>query len=167
MISFITESAICMAVLLAVYHLLLKKEKMHKFNRFYLLFSLVVSLAVPCISIPVYTETITGITDLSSAIKSVTVATTPAPEETDYMLYAIIAVYIAVAVVLAFRFIKNIYIIYKKIGSGTLVRFQHARLVLLDEKTVPHTFADYIFLNKKDYTSNRIERELYIHELTL
>ncbi|CAM2822155.1 hypothetical protein [Flavobacterium frigoris] len=56
MIDFLLKSTISLCVLLAVYHLALEKEKMHQFNRFYLLFSIVFSLSIPFITIEVIQE---------------------------------------------------------------------------------------------------------------
>ena len=39
-------------------------------------------------------------------------------------------------------------------------------MVLLDEKTLPHTFLNTIFINKSDYENRNIEDEFYTHELT-
>jgi hypothetical protein len=39
-------------------------------------------------------------------------------------------------------------------------------LVLVDEKILPHTFLNTIFINKSDYENRNIEDELYTHELT-
>ena len=41
------------ALLLAVYYIFLEREKVLKFNRFYLLFSLVFAYAVPLISLTI------------------------------------------------------------------------------------------------------------------
>jgi bla regulator protein BlaR1 len=47
MIIYILKSASCLAMLLAFYHLVLEKEKMHVFNRFYLLGSVLLSFLAP------------------------------------------------------------------------------------------------------------------------
>ncbi len=39
-----------------------------------------------------------------------------------------------------------------------------ATLVLLPEITLPYTFMHYLFVNKYDYETGAIERELYAHE---
>ena len=57
MIPFLIKSAISLAVLLLVYKLFLEKEKMHRFNRFYLLFSLLFSFSLPFVNIPIYVKT--------------------------------------------------------------------------------------------------------------
>jgi DMSO reductase anchor subunit len=56
MIAFLFKSAIAMAVLIGVYYLLLQREKMYGFNRFYLLGALIFSLILPLVTIPIYVE---------------------------------------------------------------------------------------------------------------
>src|ERR1035437_1493459 len=51
MIDYIVRSGLCLVLLLAVYHLFLEKEKMHRFNRFFLLFSLGFGLLIPLITL--------------------------------------------------------------------------------------------------------------------
>lgn len=53
MIAFIIKSGICLFLLFGLYWLILRKEKLLIFNRYYLIFSALFSLAVPFISIPV------------------------------------------------------------------------------------------------------------------
>jgi bla regulator protein BlaR1 len=47
MITYFLKSATCLALLLLFYHFILEKEKMHTFNRFYLLGSVLFSLLAP------------------------------------------------------------------------------------------------------------------------
>ncbi|MFZ2339383.1 MAG: M56 family metallopeptidase [Bacteroidales bacterium] len=53
MIAYLIRSGVCMVLLFGLYHLILRKEKLFSFNRFYLIFAVVFSLAVPFVSIPV------------------------------------------------------------------------------------------------------------------
>jgi bla regulator protein BlaR1 len=48
---YIIKSIICSGILLMFYQLLLKREKMHHFNRFYLIGSIAFSLLIPFVSI--------------------------------------------------------------------------------------------------------------------
>ena len=50
MIHFLITSTICLLVFLVFYHLVLEKEKTHRFNRFYLLFTIVISFLIPFIT---------------------------------------------------------------------------------------------------------------------
>ena len=47
MITYLLKSASCLALLLVFYHLVLEREKMHNFNRFYLLGSVLFSFLAP------------------------------------------------------------------------------------------------------------------------
>ncbi|KFF30092.1 hypothetical protein IQ37_02720 [Chryseobacterium piperi] len=51
MFSIILKIILCSSLLITVYYLFLEKEKMYRFNRFFLLFSLAFSYLVPFISI--------------------------------------------------------------------------------------------------------------------
>ncbi len=50
MIAFIIKSTLCLILLLGIYYLFLEREKMHQFNRFFLLGALVLGLSIPFIS---------------------------------------------------------------------------------------------------------------------
>ena len=39
-------------------------------------------------------------------------------------------------------------------------------MVLVEDKILPHTFWNFIFINKEDYQNKKIEQELFTHELT-
>ncbi len=53
MTAYLIRSGVCMVLLFGLYHLILRKEKLFSFNRFYLIFAVVFSLTVPFVSIPV------------------------------------------------------------------------------------------------------------------
>ncbi|MBN2666702.1 MAG: hypothetical protein JXR67_09340 [Bacteroidales bacterium] len=53
MTAYLIRSGVCMVLLFGLYHLILRKEKLFSFNRFYLIFAVIFSLAVPFVSIPV------------------------------------------------------------------------------------------------------------------
>ncbi|WP_207759807.1 M56 family metallopeptidase [Flavobacterium cyanobacteriorum] len=144
----------------------MEKEKIHVFNRFYLLFSLLFSLAVPFISIPLYTEAPAETKLLQPAIEKLPVVAALPVEKADYLALVFWVIYGFVASLLAIRLINNIYKLYKKAASGTKITYGSAKLVLLEGKTLPHTFLGYIFLSKEDHENRCIEQELYIHELT-
>ena len=53
MTAYLIRSGVCMVLLFGLYHLILRKEKLFSFNRFYLIFAVVFSLTIPFVSIPV------------------------------------------------------------------------------------------------------------------
>ena len=164
MIDFLIKSTLCLCALLAVYHLALEKEKMHQFNRFYLLFSLVFSLAIPFITIEIVLE-ITNPALPKNIIKAEGATMVFAEDSTDYALISIWSLYVLVTSLLLIRFIRNILKLTSKTKSNTAIDYKNSKLVLLKEETLPYTFLNTIFINETDYHNRKIEAELFTHEL--
>lgn len=164
MTDFLLKSTLCLGLLYAVYFFLLEKEKMHHFNRFFLLFSLVFSLIIPFISFEIYVESVETITH--GIVQAMPISSVPIEEKTDYLFIILWCIYGVVTTILLIRFVANLIKIQRKINSNTTDRIQNSTLVLLNEKVLPHTFLNSIFINKNDYENRKIEAELYTHELT-
>lgn len=65
-----------------------------------------------------------------------------------------------------FLFCKNLFQIIAATRKNELVNYKNAKLVLLHKQTVPHSFFQFIFLNKEVYKNRLIEPEVLCHELT-
>lgn len=165
MIDFLTKSTLSLFVLLAVYHLVLEKEKMNIFNRFYLLFSIVFSFAIPFITIEVITKTIAPIQQTYTYVAQENIKVPEIKETIDYTPIVLWSLYALVTSILLFRYFRNILKIVSNIKSNQITEYKNAKLVLLEEQTPPHTFLNYIFLNKADYQNRKINKQLYAHEL--
>jgi beta-lactamase regulating signal transducer with metallopeptidase domain len=164
MIDFLIKSSISLLALLIFYHLVLEKEKMHQFNRFYLLFSIVFSFVVPFITIEIIDESADTLAQTNTVMTGE--ATMAIMSETvNYTSIIIWSIYSFVTLLLLFRFMRNILKINSKIKSNTTINYKNAKLVLLKEKILPHTFWNSIFINETDYYNRKIEAELYTHEL--
>lgn len=164
MTDFLYKSALSLFVLLVIYHLVLEKQKMHKFNRFYLLFSLVFSFILPFVTIEIASEENT-VQTYKYMMQNVPIQSTVVAQSFDYRMLSLWGLYGLITMILLFRFVRNILKIVSEIKSNTTVPFKNANLVLLEEQTSPHTFLNYIFLNNTDYQNRKIEEELYVHEL--
>ena len=164
MTDFLITSSISLLVLLAVYYLFLEKEKMHRFNRFYLLFSLAFSLVLPFITIEVIQEITSRPVNLGNI--QLMQGGTEAIEETNYTVIGLWSIYALITLILTIRFAYNIIKISGKMKSNSRIPFKNAKLILVPEKTLPHTFLNTIFINETEYKNRKIEAELYTHELT-
>lgn len=164
MTDFLLKSTLCLGLLFAIYFFFLEKEKMHHFNRFFLLFSLIFSFVIPFISFEIYVETIEVVQQ--NTIKAMPVSSIIIQEKTDYFPIILVCIYGLVASVFLIRFITNLIQIRIQIRSNSKEKIHHATLVLLEEKVLPHTFLNYVFINKSEYENRKIEDELYTHELT-
>ena len=56
MIIYLVKSTLLLGLLIGIYKLLFENEKMHRFNRFFLLFALSFGLTAPLISFEIYPE---------------------------------------------------------------------------------------------------------------
>jgi bla regulator protein BlaR1 len=167
MITYFIKSATCLALLLLFYHFILEKEKMHTFNRFYLLGSVLFSLLAPLYIIYIDVASLIIRTTQTSTTSYPTEITSEIMVEKPIHYTSIfIAIYCFITTILLIRFGKNLFHLIHKIRSNENIKYQKAVLVLVADKILPHTFWNYIFINKNDYENQKIEQELFTHELT-
>jgi bla regulator protein BlaR1 len=170
MITYVFKTIVCSAFLIIIYYLFLEKEKMHRFNRFYLLFSIAFSFIAPLITIKIrstgypISETINLAN--SSFQNSVSQQIMPSLSNNFTFSNILLLIYITVTVFLFFRFIINISVIFFKIKNSKSVQYLGAKIVLTNDNYVPHSFLKFVFVNFKDFESGTIEKEIIGHELT-
>jgi hypothetical protein len=168
MMLYILKSGLCLALIFSVYKLLLEREKMALFNRWFLLFGLLFSFAVPLISIEYTMNTKIWepipITDFIG-LEAVVERTSNLSGSFDWMnlLYACYGI---VVCLLLTRFIYQLNHLRLKVKQNTRIDFRGGKLVLLKEDCLPYTFCQYIFVSLASYEQGAIEEELYTHELT-
>ena len=169
MILYIFKSILGLGAFLIFYILFLEKEKMHCFNRFYLIGSVVFSLLIPTLNI--YAEH-SLVEFLIGGMNSEHISENPfnssnlSIEKYGEFFSYFVGFYLVISSILLFRFIKNIRQISLKIRNNPKVDFKNSKLILLKEKVLPHTFLNYIFITQKDYESGKIEEELFTHEIS-
>ena len=168
MITFLVKSTVCLLVLYGFFHFFLRQHKILLFNRFYLIFSLVFSIIVPFIVIPVnsnftLTNSLNKLTFATGhAIQSEEIiANVPSPQ---LSLNILIVLFIVVSSVLLLRFAINIFRIIRKIIKCKKIENVSTTIILVKEKTLPYSFFRYIFVNKSDFENGKIEKELLMHE---
>jgi len=172
MIDFLIKSTVSLSVFLVVYHLLLEKEKMFRFNRYFLLVSLLFSVTVPFISfeiqqnIPVTYNNIIRQQTITTDTHPIQTETGIRSEgQTNYWLPFLWITYIVITLILSCRFIQNIYIIISKTKVSKIIVYQNIRMVLLSEETLPYSFWNSIYINQNDFENRQIEQELFTHEI--
>lgn len=162
---------LCAALLYVIYLFVLEKEIMHHFKRVYLLGSLVFSIVVPLLTIDIFVPKISENLQFLYAsfvepenmdiqTSSSQIITQPA---INYYLIILLA-YITVTAFFVLRFLKNILKIFLYGKNNFSIKYYDAKIILISEKLVPHSFLKYIFVNKDDYENNRIAEEIIIHE---
>lgn len=171
MITYLVKSGLCLAIFLAFYHLVLEREKMHQFNRFYLLGSVLISFLIPFVIIyvepsPVLLDTsaeiINPIPQDTATLEPFILSESTSISWTQWLLYA----YILISSLFAIRFFRNLIGLLIKIKTNEVIKYVNAKLVLVEDTILPHTFWNYIFINKEEFQNKKVEKELFTHELT-
>ena len=167
MVVYIIKSTFCLVLLLGFYHLVLEKEKMHQFNRFYLLGSILFSFIVPSFIItvtpeiletPLFTE-VTTLEQFSTSEVPLQIT-----ETINYTQY-IIGLYILISMILFISLSRKVYGLLHKAKQNQHINYFSATVVLLKERIVPYTFLRYIFINKFTYQTDSLEEQILTHEL--
>jgi len=187
MILIILKSALAMAVFLLLYRLFLEKESLYRFNRFFLLGSLVISLALPFVVLPSIFPRIQETPKVvweqllpvevpmedevfKSGLLTEKQAAEKIPSEIQpnkkFDLYLVVGmVYFLGFSIFFFRFIIQLIQFRKLKSANPLLQKGGFKVVLLPEKNLPFTFLDYLFVSEVDYKANKIEPEIWEHEL--
>ncbi|TDN89116.1 BlaR1 peptidase M56 [Salegentibacter sp. 24] len=161
---YILKSIAVMAVLLLFYKLLLEKVHMHWFKRFYLLFALVASVGIPLITITTYVEPVSRNFDPLQFQFSEEISAAEDRSFEDYFPTILWTIYILGVILFSIKFFKNLKKLWLKIKINQKIKKGNFTRILLQEKIDPHTFLNYIFLNKKKYENKQIPREVILHE---
>jgi bla regulator protein blaR1 len=169
-IIYILKTTLCSALLLMIYFLFLEKENMHRFNRFYLLFTVIISYTIPFITFyqtpepfPV-SETLYFIQDIVS--DTIMPGKTQPAASVDYLYIIPQIAYVLIAAFLLIRFVMNISRMVIRAKRYPRIPYHNAYLILVPESIVSHSFFRCIFISKQDYDRGEMRDEILCHELT-
>jgi hypothetical protein len=170
MTGYIIRMILCSALFLLAYQVVLEKEKMHRFNRMYLLGGLVFSLFVPLIGFQYAAQVLyplqgSLLPEPAPGKMPGGLTIVPVREGFSWSLVLLTA-YLAIALFLLFRLVRNLLVINSRIKCGTVISYQGAKIVLMEGPVSPHSFLSHIFISNEDYTRGKIEGEILYHELT-
>jgi len=148
-------------MLLAVYYLLLQKEKMYRFNRFYLMFSILFSYTVPFISIQ--SENLKPSNRIQTTFETTQQALDITPGQENFNLINWIwIIYGTVTLIFLIRMIKSFIAI--KNMKGRRVKYQNQNILITKECTSPFSFWNTIYLGQNYLRDNKIDPRIFLHE---
>lgn len=181
-----------MVLLFGMYWMLLRKEKLLVFNRYFLIFSVLFSFAVPFISIPLYPvyrepakEIISMVYGIQKTSQAPSVINTPTEEgiavgnipdklpginenveeKSIGMGQILLIIYLTGFAVMLFRFCRNIHTVNRLLSSAEKIDNEWYRIALLEHSVNPFSFLRTVYLNKGDYLGERIAPNVLRHEL--
>ena len=164
MLVLLLKSSACLAVFLTFYKLLLENERMHTFKRFYLLAALIIALVIPSITFTEYIE-VAPIQNYPEILELKTTAPLVIEETSNFAWPVLLwSIYAAGVLFFSLRFLKNLLKIARNIRNNPKVRIDPLVSVLLQKAVIPHTFFQFVFLNRKKFEANEIPNEVWLHE---
>lgn len=169
-INYIIRSSLSLALLYLFFTLFLSHDKLHRFNRFYLIASLIFSFIVPLFSIPAFftSSPVNNLVDLSKIQESYSQLQILSMQETSQFSFIklIPYLYFSVTFILLIRFTFNLIRlkISKSINPST--EYDGHRIVLINDLVLPYSFIGTIYVNSEEYKNGRIPTELFLHEIS-
>lgn len=172
MIEYLQKFLLGSLMLYSVYYLFLRNEKTFRFNRFYLLMLIPVSLAIPLITvqtnyieIPTSTPLVWEMPMEQAVYTNVEQTSEIRPEaiQTNWN-QVIFYLYLAVCVVLFMRFTLNLYKIRQFKRSGELIQLEGYQVCLKEDLKSSFTFLNTVYTNKAKYLAQLLPSSILEHE---
>jgi TonB-dependent SusC/RagA subfamily outer membrane receptor len=165
------------ALLYGYYHLALRNKKFHRYNRFYLLAAVLISILIPFLNIPVYfsesetessfvfqTLKIISYSAVESAGLSVTAA--EATNSSWFTLSTVLwTVYILVALIVFLKIIFSLKRLRDIAKNNPVEKLQEINFVNTDEPGTPFSFFRWLFWNRKIELRSEKGGQIFRHEL--
>ena len=167
-------------LLYAYYHFALRNKKFHRYNRFYLLMTIVISSLIPFLNIPVYfsqeeanssvvLQTLQVISSPSLSGETPTIspgiqvesirASWFTAENVIYLFYLLILSFFLLRVFISLRKIKSI------IKRNPVEQLDKIKFVNTDEPGTPFSFFRWLFWNRKIELHSEKGEQIFRHEL--
>ena len=166
---YILKSTAILSLFWIIYVLFIERENIHHFKRFYLLTSIISAISIPLFSITKHVnffpgDLMTSNLRLTSSVMEVnTVSIEPSFWTLDNVL---LLIYSLGVIILSLRFFNNLFNITKTISKNEKQKESSITYVLLKNLIDPHTFFNYIFLNKLKFEKKAVPKEVLLHEAT-
>ncbi|NOY48641.1 MAG: M56 family metallopeptidase, partial [Chlorobi bacterium] len=166
MIIYILKFSTCLALFLVFYKLVLEKENMHVFKRFYLLGTLLLSIGIPLITFTYYVEPSGEIFPQITQNIPLQKSAILLEPDIDYLPIILWSIYGFGVFLFGVNFLRNLYQLNYKIKHNPKQKNNRITNVLLKDLVIPHTFFNYIFLTKRKFETHQIPKEVFWHEET-
>jgi beta-lactamase regulating signal transducer with metallopeptidase domain len=173
---YVLESSVCLLLFLMVYRLMIANLTHFTWMRVYLLISVILSLILPLIIIPVHWNSSLGTVNLFNNSSLLAGNKSPGNFEglafsndsnkmlgvalLQGMIFLTIIVYILGLLRNAFNFVRNLRSIQKCIRQNSKIKEGKFWLVGLNEQVPPFSFFNYIFITKSyhELSANELQR---------
>ncbi|MBC9932445.1 M56 family metallopeptidase [Chitinophaga qingshengii] len=165
---YLEKVVLCSALLYGYYHLALRNNRFHQWNRYYLVLITLVSLGVPLLKIP-----LPGGQDAPSAVYAYTskivvlreTVVAPAAQPSDYLRISITVIYALVVLFAIYRLLAGIFSIRRLIRHSHVQDIPPFRFARNPEVKAPFSFFRYIFWDMESSLDTPQNKQVLKHEL--
>lgn len=175
----------CSAVFIGFYHFVLQREKMFRFNRFYLIATLVLSFTIPFMELGIREFSTSELEEFipqiqqNAVIKPVGIsipqhsvpenilpATVEVQKTVSFPSWSEILVMIPflISFLLLIRFAVNLWKINRLAIKNERIKKQGFTLVKINQNVSPFSFFHYLFASKQEVENEKIQSEIFYHE---
>ncbi|KAA2240113.1 M56 family metallopeptidase [Chitinophaga agrisoli] len=167
LISYLLKMLVCSGILYAYYHVALRNNRFHQWNRYYLLAATLLSLVLPLLQLPVPAgrQAPLVLSTYTTQIITLREFILPAPGAIDYLQMALYG-YGLVVLLLLSRTLYGCWKIRRLIQRNPVEQRFPYRLVQSEEVKTPFSFFRYIFWNRDISPDSADGRQILQHELT-
>ncbi|WP_343589420.1 M56 family metallopeptidase [Flavobacterium sp.] len=139
---------------------------MFRFNRVYLLGSLIFSLVIPLqlFSIASFFPSKIKTIQLDEIMIVVNKSILNEVSYNEIVYFFLGAIYVLITTILLIRFAINVSSFFLKMKKNSVQFIDNQKLVLMKESILPHSFWNAIFIGKEDFANGKIPSELIAHE---
>ncbi|MBI9063489.1 MAG: M56 family metallopeptidase [Marinilabiliaceae bacterium] len=167
LINYLFESAVVLGVLIIFYWLVLHKESFFRFNRIYLLVSLLLAAFVPFLRIPIPVSSMESMGQSSNVLATITIYAETARNNVVPLVEQIPGfkwIYLVGVIGLLIRLIVGIIRVGALSEKASLIGYKGYNIADLPGQFSPFSFFKVIFMNRSLYSERDME-QILLHEM--
>jgi len=169
MIEFFLKSTTILAAFYVFYLFLVKKVKTFRFNRWYLLLSIVCAFVysgfaytyqtVISVEIPIQQVVPNDFPKQNIVLNNQIIES-----EINYLPYFLAFIYLIGFVFFVFRFVRNLLYFNRLKSKNSTSSYKNVLVVLVENLNTSFSFLNTIYVDKIQFENNEVEEELLLHE---
>ncbi|MBF8457861.1 hypothetical protein IV494_11785 [Kaistella sp. G5-32] len=162
MILLIFKIVICSGLLLGFYYLFLEKQRTFKFNRVFLLSSLIFAYCIPFIKLNVPTnQTKAGNLIFGNPTQELKKQTILSAQTLD-LTQIVIWIYVLITLLFLLKFLFGL--LKLNLLKGNKIEYKGHQIFLVDQAISPFSFLGTIYLSKNHINENGVDERIFLHE---
>lgn len=169
LVIYILQMIACSGILYGYYHLFLRNNRFHQYNRFYLLVIIVASAVLPLVKIPVTVQQIDNIVyqSIEAVQSSVAVVASGFHESKNSISLSTIlyVLYLVLAIVFITRIVLSVRSIYRLKKQSTSIQVEDIVFIQTTHPDAPFSFFRWLFWHHKIRIHSESGQQVLRHEM--